>query len=358
MKWIKYYLFFRNMSHKKTLTKVFSDVFFVYKSFFHWNISKLLILLWTLFLGGIISTFFATVYFLWWESFSWFYTNLLAGKISQSLFWTAIIMLGYVAIVMTFSYNYSLLIKLYLSYQEREKPSYIQKSYFDYKIFGKHLLLSLVFLWIFLTFSVIWFLFLAVFVNIFGGRAEVLQIVMNNGINLFSIVSLGLVFVLVIIFSYLIYRFMFAYVELMREKNKDKSVANLLKKSWRHSKGISHIFSFLVLLLFVLILNLPFSYVSQYVDNKKTQIEKYWYLDFVVNEEKKELEWDFKEFYELASKKYGNIEKQKLQQTYSSYALFWNFMSIVKFFLITGLLPLVLTSFYLRILRKKTEWKY
>jgi hypothetical protein len=152
---------------KKLFLDILWDVGFLYKNFFHFNLSKILIFLTTflyifiLFIP-LLLVFWVVFYFL--GMFDWsFNPYLFLWNPYYIWFWLLFIIFAFFLYVIWYSYSQVLLANLNISYTKREKLPFSKNYYFNKKLFFTFFKVSFLLICLFLLpviFWVLWFLIL------------------------------------------------------------------------------------------------------------------------------------------------------------------------------------------------------
>lgn len=237
----------------QVIKNIFGDISLLYKSFFHWNISKILIVIFAFFLWILVSLpFFAilwiVVYFdpIDWKDIAYnYYTTESFGlslmtALSSYLWYIILEWILFILAVWFFMFGYSYktisLTNLNLSYLNQEKIWFFKNVYFNFSTIWKYLW---VISWISLILLVPFLLFLVIFVvTLFSlwGLDVVSNMVRENYTNPFTIIVWVSFFTLLLVFLYLAYRMSFSYVIMLDDKNyvsdKNNKIINIIFYSW------------------------------------------------------------------------------------------------------------------------------
>ena len=262
-----------------------SNFSILYKNFLHWNISKILInifsiLLWLLFSIPFFLVLFLMVYFdpINWKEIISSYVNTQSiwlsflTAVSTHAFYVLIeVLLLVIAIwwfLFWYSYRVVLFSKLNMDYLGWEKTPYFFKNiYFDFKYIFKYLAI-VSWIWLILLVPFLIFLILMIiFVFLFWWIDEIYKTMLGSQINIFSMVSLITFLILTLVFVYLSYRLSYTYILMLDENKdelKDKSWLYFVKKSFQITSWIKKLFKFLVLLILFSI----FMYIISFIWEK------------------------------------------------------------------------------------------
>lgn len=279
---------------------VFWDLTLVFKNFIHWNISKILIHLSSIWLGILLSLpfFIIIVIIAYIDPINW--NEVLYPITSWSMIWASVytsffeniwffitqILLFILAIWMIyfgFSYKIVLFSKLNLSYINWEKLDYKKNDYFNFKLIWAYFW---VLWWAGLIIFIPVFIFLVLFwilVFSFWGISSVVNLT-SGWINSFTVLTLILFITTVLSFLYLSYKITFSFVNIVdkdRFPEIKKNTRAYIKDSFAISKWLK-IFKFIWLLLILWIVMLPFSYIWDYYINNIYTYIAYTVFMFVV----------------------------------------------------------------------------
>jgi len=330
---------------------IFSNILFIYKNFFHFNLSKIIIFLVTIlyiiaFFIPLLIVFATIFYFL--GMFDWgFNPYLFLGNPYYMWFWLLFFFLGFLLYVIWYSYSQVLLTRLNLSYADREKLSISKNYYLDKKIFWAYLKLSLLLVLIFLLPIIIWVLWFIVLIIISWWITESLQIV-NSGIS--NNITLGLLILTVlsiILFIYLSYKTAFSYIILVNNYYKKweiKTPSYYIKKSFKFTKWFKIFLKFVLVLLTLLIITFPIYFFEDYYSTKAQEIKSYINLDTFYK-----AWWDLEKNtldYEALRVDYWDKSLEELSYDLKKYSNLSMLFYILEFLFVWGLFNMVLVSFY------------
>ena len=306
----------------KIIKNIFQNIFFLYRIFFHWNISKIIMLL-PVFLFFIISSFF----------------------------WLWIIKI--IIFILLFSFIQLQLSNLNLNYISKKKIKF-RNIFTDIKLFIKTSKILLINISILLSIVTIFLLITYITYLLFWWKDFSTDIFMENNKYMFFTTILA-IFALIffILLIYIFYRIFFSYYIL--SENKDFTALKCIKKSIKITKSKKKFLKFIIINISLLIIFFPFIYFKTILDNKYSDIKNYIYLNnkkilnkpFINNEK-------IDEFYEYQNlsikyKEYSNkelIEKSKFLYIMQLLYIIFNFLFIY------GILDLIYASFYNKELKK------
>lgn len=267
------------------LKQIFFDLTLLYKNFLHWNISKILISIFSFLLWALLSLpFFAlSIWLAYFDPIDWkdiiysFYTIKsfwlsFMTALSSHLFYVIIewflIILAIGFFMFGYSYKIITITKLYFSYLKWEKLSFMKNIYFNIK---KILSYLSVISWIALILSLPFLFFIIVFFILlfsFWWIEEVSNMLANYWVtNMFSITAWIFFFICILVFLYLAYRLTFACIVILDE-NYDETQKWIfyIKESFKITSWIK-IFKFLLVILIFSIIMIPFDYIWKIVED-------------------------------------------------------------------------------------------
>lgn len=336
------------------------DILFVYKNFIHWAFSKICISIWGIIIGTFVSFpfFISAVIVAMIDPIDWnsiIRYALSGGDISleiiaslaQNPYWFIVVILLLWASVLGFflGSSYALLLHAYLAlhYIKRKKLPFKENLYFS-RIHIKTML-SL------LCWNVVY-----IIAPFFIGFSIVLGLyLLHQELELisywvFSVLTMGVTIIFVVILAYVIYRILFWYSLLAAEKvSKIHAARRYIEKSIKITKG-KVFFKFLLILGMFFIVMSPFNAIDNYLERKviilrDTYVYKSWALGNISAQQR--------EYYEFITQEYKDSSLEaianKAQLTYIMQILYFFF----SYFAFGGLLVVIIVSFYKRVLIKK-----
>lgn len=333
------------------------DLLLLYKNFFHWNTSKLVIKFYSLLLALASVLPFLLIYFIYsistWNSFFYYIWALLWWNLVNDVFWFYLHIIIAFFYYLVFFYSYLLLFNLNLWYLNWEKSSYFNKKFLDKKILIRYLLLTFSIFW-FLIIPFLFFVFLAwILIFVLGWIQDVLIMVDSWPINVFSI--LLLLFFLISLFSaiYIFYRLFFSYFCLLEDKNNEKNIKTLLLESFNNTKWFSKSIKTWILFLFFWFFYLAFSYPGAINDLKYSELtnyKQYINLPLEVKENYKSRNTYYYSWLELS---YWNFNEKEIDKLLNSYFYKSLIFKIFEFLFVYWFISMLLTSIYIRLIKNK-----
>lgn len=281
-----YFIFLYLLFMKQIFLALFSDFSLLYKHFLHWNISKVLISLFSFLLWLLFALPFWGLLFLllfidpidWQDIFSTYYATQTIGlsfltAISSHLFYVIFEVLLLVLWVLAFwfwsSYKLVLMAKLNLDYKAGTPTGFFKNHYFTFSKISKTIW---IFSWIGVAFLALFFLivwiFLAIIFFYWGIEEAYVIATQSESVSALSLAVLSVVIVGFLIFLYLAYRMNYSYIIMLDEKNypERKSALFYVKESFKITSGVNVFFFFLVALVFSICIVLPVDYIGKYIE--------------------------------------------------------------------------------------------
>lgn len=345
---------------RKQCMNIISDIIYLYKNFIHWNISKILISIWSILLGFIIVVpIFIIAIIIWsidpiqWRellSFVLSWSDIsynIVWEIAMHPYWLVsmvfLIVIGVFLFLLASGYSLLLQANLSLHYLKGKQLKYKKNLYFSVSYISIFMsiicwnfmyLLSPVLVWV----GVIFFTYL--FFNIGFITLEVLSI-------LIAIATVILILLLV----YLVYRIIFWYVLLAQDSKKKKLLSwrEYLQKSIKITKWNSF-WKFLFICIAYSLILLPFTSFDAHLEReslylKDTMIYNSWIIDTIEPNQVR--------YYEYITAEYSSLSNDEISNKIELYYILRIILFFLTYLLFSGLFIHILVSFYIRILRKK-----
>lgn len=272
----------------KIIKNILWDFWFLYQNFFHWNLSKILInifsiLLWILLALPFFIILWLFIYFdpIAWKDIIYSYINWsiwlsFISAISSSLFYVLIEAFLFITWVLIFlfwaSYKMILFTKLNIEYKNRNKLNYMSNLYFDKNTIIKYLgIVSWIWIILLIPFLVFLILF-TIYIFSFWWIESIYTMTLSNNINIFSILSLSTFLILLFVFIYLSYKVSFSYIIMLDEDNlgERKKALYYVKKSFKITNWFIKFIKFLLLIIiftiFISIIDIVWKEISNYWD--------------------------------------------------------------------------------------------
>ena len=356
---------------------IFSDLAWLYKNFFHWNISKFVlslygllfgILLWVapLLLAGVFlyfsdldySTFMS--FLLWWGDTTLFMWALFSSPFSSILSIIMIVLTG-VCVYFGVWYGSFLISALSLKYIDRKLPKYFNKKrYLNIKRAKKF---AVIVWWLLLLSGglfLIYSLLMILSIVLFGWMSGVNELLLNSSMNAFSISTLIITIIFGAIFLYYAYRFSFAHLSYLDKNDHSITWLDYIKKSYTLTAGWKNFLRFIGVFIWAMFLLLPINVVDDHISTTARDLTAYadflsakaelWEQEF---ESQLSSDEDLYEYYTLLSTSYAPMSLDQAVSSIQSYQTYRWIFNIFYFICIYGVLHMVLSSFYIHGLKKK-----
>lgn len=342
------------------IKQTFCDIILLYKNFFHWNISKLIFYIYWFLLWVIVVITFALLYYVYTLITSWdfsLYTNLIISwKLTNNLFSNIVYLLSFIFSGVVFYFSYILLAKLNYSYIEWKRIWFFKNEFLNYRLFWKYISLTSLLFVVFLIPIIIFILVLYFVVSYYWWLNAVLNIVLTSRNNFFTIFSLVLFFVLILVEFYLFYRVIFSYFVLaFDDKTSQNWVFAILKKSFKETASFKIFIDFMKI-FFVVFLLFYFIIYSTDMSISKTYKNLDKYISYM------NLEEDAKStakslnpyYYENLEINYSSFTSEEILILKNKYYNIQNVFGALSFLFFNGVFLMFFNSFYFRRLTK--EW--
>ena len=253
------------------LKNIFLDVFKLYKNFFHWNLSKLIIFIWSIILAILWILPFVIIMFVYWY-FAWIdlsllLEQLLTKQLGSDLFINIFLYFITIVFFVMYFYWYILLIKLNFEYKNSKKLTFLKNYYFNFKKIKKYINLTLI-NWLILFIPILFFVLLIFVISLFIWPIVNIENIMTFKNTIFTVISLLGFIVSLIIFVYLFYRICFSYFELIIDKKDKKKTLDYFKISFEITAWFKKFFKFLLIITIFLIFMFPLNFVLNSFEKK------------------------------------------------------------------------------------------
>lgn len=353
---------------KKMFLNTMKNVVLLYKNLFHWLISKGIIFLYSILLAFILALPFMLIFFWYtlWSDISWslLISGFLWWQIDSSLtltfleylpdfiFGVFLIILLLMTAYLAFSYSRVLLISLSHHYILWNKVPFVSKVFWDYKRILKFMISTFLSWLILLTPLVIFIVFTTLLILVFGWLEAVKESVAFGVMNAFSITSIILLVITILISAYLFYRLYFIPYIFAVDYQWDESIWYVLKKSFTVTKGIKNLGKFLVIFITLILLLLPFRYVNNINQEYIEEIPSYLQYKNTTPEIQAVIQKQDPDYILYLETEYKNLSQDVLERKYmQSYILSFIFICL-NFIFIYGLVEMVFIEFYRKKIKK------
>jgi len=342
------------------IKNIFLDILYLYKNFLHWNISKLIIFLWSIILWFLAMVPLVLIIFLYWYFVDLNIKDLSFQVISNSLWvdWIVNILLYFskFIFVVAYLYGYILLIHFTLEYLKGKKLKYLSNYYWNIWRMRKYISITffnaLVLLIPVVLFIILVFL-LALFVWFEDSKNLIIQSSTDGENNYFTIIILILFLASSLILAYLFYRICFVYFIFIEDVRNNQKAIEYIKKSFSLTKSWKSLSRFVLILLilspFVLVLKFSWGYL----ENETSTLNNYLIVKDITVEEEEYLKTTAQyTYYQGLILKYSDLSETELKSLSIKNDVFFILFSIFNFILIYGVFTMILASFYKRELLK------
>lgn len=333
----------------------FLDVFLIYKNFLHWNVSKLIIFVWSTIVLWFISVVPLIIILYVYSIFTWVdIIKLIDWDISWNL---AFNLIGYFFLFVIisvyfifFSYSNVLLMKINNYYLEWKKLPYKENDYLNIKKIIKFFNLSLLNILILLIPVLIFLISIGLLILISGGIANANQIVstwINNYLSISGLISLVLSSLLLV---YLYYRVVFSYFILSDDNyyDENKTALSYIRESFNKTKKVKNLFKYISIFIIYVILVSPISYLDQKLEKRSIDFKNYFtYLNFS-EEEKNNISQEDIYYVESLKLNYGTLTADEIGKEINKNSIYYVLYTILDFIFLYWLFIMVTSSFYRR----------
>jgi len=336
------------------IKNTFVSVILLYKNFFHWNINKILISIWSNILSFLVALPFLILLFfvsyLFGIDIKWLFNTLLNHNLSSNLFVNiAFIFISFV-FILVYTYKYILISKINLDYLKWKKTKLLKNYYYKPKILKKFILLNLLNIWLFLSLTIIFALVFVILYYVFWWIEWIQAYLWEWFKNIFSILSLLLFICYIVSFIYLIFRIIFSYFVLIENKWKKITVFDCFSKSFSLTKWYTKFLKFFSLIVIFGIFFIPSFITISFFETNMSNIDQYFAYKYGIVEEKRD---DINsQSLNLMFSSYSKDELTNLYKEYSIYVLLINIFNYLVFF---WMYPMILASFYKKELLKNNK---
>lgn len=344
------------------IKNTFSDIFLLYKNIIHWNISKLIIFIWSIILWFLSIIPLVIIFFIY-SFFSDVNVNMLLlwmfkWELLPSFFWNSILVLIIAVYFVIFSYSNILLVNLNNSYINWEKISYKINKYFDFKKIFDFFKLSILNFLILLV-PILIFIFLVLILFFVSWSIEnVLSLVSSWVFNYFTILSFSFFIISLLSLIYLYYRIIFSYFIFSDNhyEYKNSKILFCIRKSFNKTKKIKWFFKFISLVIIFFILSLPIKYFWAVLNNNVKMLKDFSLYKNLTEEQKTKISSKDLYYFEWLWIQFKWLTKEKIQYELNKNNVFVVLFSIFNFLFLYWLFVMLHTSFYRNeIIKEKNE---
>ena len=349
--------FFTKEKKVNFIIQTLLDLVLLYKTFLHWNISKIIIVIYSIIVWFISILPFVFVFFIYsffsdvdmWMLIQWMFT----WKLLFNFIWNIILLLIVVIYFIIFSYSNVLLFRLNNNYIDWWKVSYSDKIYFDFKRLFKYFKLSLLNILILLVPFIVFSILIAILFMFSWSLLETRDLVSSWAFNYFTVLSLLFLLLTLLSVSYLFYKIVFSFLLISDDNiySLDKKVIYYIKESFNRTKWIKKVLKFSTLIiLFVLIIS-PFNYLWTILENNSKYLNDYTSYLSLTKDQKANIVWNNLSYYEWLKSEFKWLSQDDISKKSKFNLAYSTLYAIFKFIFIYGLFVMVFSSFYRRELK-------
>lgn len=351
----------------KLIKSIFIDILILFKNFLHWNISKILISLSSIWLSFLMALPFIVLLFILYFSFD---LNLYFNSFDVSLLdllwllWNRPIVftlfmlfavIWFLFGLFGYSYRKVLFTKLNLLYLDWKKLNYLKNKYFDFKLIYKYFqVIALVSLFLIIP-IVIFFIWFVILFFIFWWAEWVQALISSSQFNIFTLIAFIFLIICFIAFVYISYRLYFAVIMLVDQKHYDEEKPSFyLKESYEKTKSIFIFMKFVLIMLLLSIVILPFWKIQENFSDTLNEVRAFREYSLLGEIEKKEVENNPNySFINDLKIKYSSTTWDELKTIEVTYFYLNYLFIIINFLLILWLFEMATVSFYKHEIIKK-----
>ena len=346
------FTFWKKETNRNFILQTILDLGVLFKNFFNWIISKIIISIYSLVIAFISVIPFVLIFFIY-SFFSDVNISMLIEwmfnwKLLFNIIWNTLLLLILVSYFIIYSYSNILLFRLNNNYLDWKILEYKNEIYFDYNRLYKYIKLSLLNILILLVPILLFVVLMTGLFIISGSITNALEVVKTGLFNYFSLLSLLFWIVSVLWFAYLYYKIVFSFLLFSDDSiyKKELNVSFYIKESFKRTKWTLKFLKFSVLIVLFILLISPINYIWKVLDNNSKYLSDYSLYLSLDDSQKSTLAWNNSYYYEALEvefnwKTISDLEKQ------TKINLFYIILfSIFNFIFIYWLFMMVFTSFY------------
>ncbi len=338
---------------------IVKDIFLLFRNFYHWTVSKIIINIVALWVGLVLALpfFLFAVFIALIDPIPWGtlivyqlqWINSLLEVLSYATLHTFSFVVMTLVMIVTLlffliwnAYSNVLLIRLYRWYLEKEKYDFKKNLYLSAPHIKKFVFVALWHGLILLTpLLLLWSIALVFIALQWGGKIT---------FEVFSLSLLILVLVSIFILSYTLYRILFSVIYLAfdkKEKVEKHSWWHYIKKSMKVTSWVKKYAKFMFVLAFLFLITHPLRLAGENIQNDISRLSsaiEYRALALANPEVAPESPLRETALY------YEELSDEKLFANYRGAVLLSILLSVIGFLLFSGLYTMAFVSFYTRIL--------
>jgi hypothetical protein len=277
----------KKIENKNFILQTIFDLSLLFKSFLHWNFSKIALYMWWIILALILSLPFFIIYNILWgmsfveiyaslfswisiNVFDWFLVNII--YLYKSLWYILLLAFTFdyiniiyliwgILFLISFFYPNLIFIKLYNWYLKWDKYLLKELDILNVRKYIKFLNLTFINLFILLIPVVIFFILVWILALFSWNLEQLNTLVASWSNNYFSVISFILLILCIFILIYLIFRIIFSYFVLALEYEKSRSVFSYIKEWFKKSRGFKKFLKLLWLFVLFTVVIIPLKYI-------------------------------------------------------------------------------------------------
>jgi hypothetical protein len=347
------------------LEKCFLDLFLLYRNILHWNISKIIIFLYTILLAIVSVIPFFVIYlistFFTWDSFLLFLNNVIYWVWFTGLYENIMYLLISIIFIIFFFYSNILLIDInntYLKYNKKpfkwKHIEFSKKIFFNYIRIINYFKLTILNIMILLLPIVWFFIIIALLYFWFWSTEWVNNLLLWWELNSFSIISLIVLTISWIIFFILLYRLLFSYFIFTDSKYYDakQDVYYYIKKWFKKTKWKLQFVKLTSIFILLAVIFLPISFLENKLLKTSKDINMYQSLSSFSDDKIEQLPNTTQYYIQWLKLQYWGFSDDKILLKKNMNNLWIILYNIFNFILLYGIFTMILTSFYRRNLLK------
>lgn len=335
----------------------FSDIFLLFKNFFHWNISKVLIFSWSVILWflAIIPLLFLFVAYTYFSDVN---TSMLINWLFNwtplfNITWNVLLSLIVIVYFIIFSYSNLLLINVNNSYKEWKQLSFKDNDYFRFKKVTKFFNLTLLNIWILLIPVILFVILFSILIwisLIFLWDLASISLYISSGFNYLAIISFILLAICWLLFAYLYYRVIFSYFIFSDKKyyKEESSALTYVKESINKTKKLKKFFKFIVIIILFIGIISPINYIWDILESNWRHLNNYVTYLTITDEQKTHMSTDDLYYFEALKLEFNWLTVEEVSSKIKTNYIYLILFSIFNFLFLYWLFVMIFSSFYKR----------
>jgi hypothetical protein len=257
-------------------------------------------------------------------------------------------------IIFFFGWSYAKIMyfDMNLKYIDDKKPKFNKMRFFHVPIIWNYYKMSWIIAGVLLMPIIITIIIFTLFIVWLWGVNDA-GVAFTNGEPFLAISSFIIFWLGALSFVYLSYRLYFSYIIFISNYDAeyfDFKSLKCVKESWKITKGIKKLFKLLWILFVLSIMLLPFNLMEEWLNKTYKDVRNYQIFTQVWESDKLKLQESDPYYYGELSIKYGQVTSVDLEKNIQIYYYLIIFFNILLFLLISGLVEMIMVSFYKRVL--------